>query len=205
MADVTKVIEGVVTGLLTGGTSALTTFLAVFKDIKKRITALENAVGQTDPKTGLHLALSYVEDTTKRLRREMDSWEDDPPQWAMRLLARARSNSSTDLSGQVQFEEHINRTVKIISDRLKRVEDRFEEEIETLKRDSERRISTHVADDLHLTRDEYIQDSRQRAAEIAKLREQLATANGLLRGVMTTLGYIDADKPPSKPKPPFGR
>jgi hypothetical protein len=200
MADLTHVIESVVGGLLTGGTSAVTTFLTVVKDTKKRLALLEEKVGTVDPKTGIYLALSLVEDTTKKLRREVDSWEDDPPDWAKRLLARTRMSSSNDLSGQIQFEDRMDRNMKEFRDRLKRVEDDIEAKIERI----EHEVETQLPGQSHgrvVSRDEYVKDSQQRAEEMLKIREQLATANGLLRGVLSALGYIDTDKP----KLPGGR
>lgn len=200
MADVSKIIESVVGGLLTGGMSAATTFLTVFKDIKKRVTSLEERLGTADPKTGVYLALSFVEDGTKQLRRKVDGWEDDPPDWAKRLLARSRSTSSNDLSGQIAFEERVDRNMKEYRDRLKRVEDDIEAKIERIEREVEKRMSAKGTSH-GVTREEYVKDSQTRAEEVIKIREQLATANGLLRGVMSALGYIDTDKP----KSPGGR
>lgn len=201
MPDVSKIIESVVGGLLTGGMSAATTFLTVFKDIKKRVTSLEDRLGTADPKTGIYLAISFVEDGTKQLRRRVDGWEDDPPEWAKRLLARARTTSSNDLSGQIAFEERVDRNMKEFRDRLKRVEDDLEEKITRIEKEVERRVSLKGGAGHGVTREEYVKDSQSRAEEMVKVREQLATANGLLRGVMTAMGYIDSDKP----KSPGGR
>lgn len=191
MADLSKLIETVVSGVVSGGASALTAILAVLRDFRNRLQTLEAKVGTAEPKTGLYLALSLIEEPVKKMRREMDAWEDDPPDWAKRLLAKARTNSSTDLSGQIHFEDRVDRTLKEFRERIKRIEDQVESELARL----EREVGKQQADTKLVTREEYLRDSQQRAEEMHKVREQLATANGLLRGVMSALGYIDTDKP----------
>ena len=52
---------------------------------------------------------------------------------------------------------------------------------------------------MFISRDEYEEDSRRRAVETAKIRENLASANSFLRGVMSALGYIDPEPKPSLP------
>ena len=192
MADLSKLFESVISGLLTGGMSAFTTFLAVMHDAKKRIGLIEGRIGTPEPPTGLYLLISETEDLARRVKRQIDDWEDDPPDWAKRLLSRSRATSSSDLSGQLVFEERVDRTLRELRDRLKRLEDDTEERVE--------RVEKKVVDtpDTLVGRDEYLEDSLKRAEEISKIREQLAAVNGLLRGVMSALGYIEADKPRTK-------
>jgi Mg2+ and Co2+ transporter CorA len=191
MADLQKIAESVASGLLTGGASVITTVFAVFQDIKKRVTNLEEKLGTAEPKTGVYLALSLIEESTKKLRKEIEGWEDDPPSWAKRLLSRARSSSSNDLSGQLDFENRIDRSLKEFRDRLKRLEDHLEERVDQIERDVDRRTLAVEPGEDFIAREEYVKDSQHRAEEMIKTREQLAGVNGLLRGVMAALGYID--------------
>jgi gas vesicle protein len=198
----------IIAGILTGGAGAATSLLGVFRKTKERLKKLEEAVGSEDPvKTGLFLTISALEDTVKKLKREVESWEDDPPKWAERLLARARQNSSSDLTVQAQFEERVERMLRSYNERLSRAEDNLDSKIRRIEQDVERDLAEEPTGKL-LTREEYLRDSRMRADEMIKLREQLATVNGLLRGVMTALGIIDAegthrhDSSPPPPRPP---
>ena len=56
MSDTVPILQTVLSGLISGGGSAVTAFAAVFRDIKKRLNALEAKLGNdgTDqnPKTG---------------------------------------------------------------------------------------------------------------------------------------------------------
>lgn len=201
MAEPSEIITQIISGILTGGAGAATSLLGVFRATKARIAELEELVGQDQPvKTGLFLALFAVEETVRKLKREVESWEDDPPKWAERLFARARSNSSSDLSTQVQFEETVNRTMRSFNERLSRAEDSQETKIRRIEEDVERALSEPPAGKL-LTREEYLQDSRVRADEMSKIREQLATVNGLLRGVGAALGIVDSKTHSSEPPP----
>jgi hypothetical protein len=192
MAETSEIITQVVSGILTGGAGAATSLLGVFKKTKARLAALEELVGKEDPvKTGIFLTLYGLEETVKRLKREVESWEDSPPMWAERLFARARSNSSSDISSHVQFEETVNRSLRSFNERLSRAEDDFEAKIRRMELEVERELAEPPGK--LLSRDEFTQDSRMRAEEMLKLREQLATVNGMLRGVMTALGIIDPD------------
>jgi len=190
MADISKILEGVIGGLLAGGISGGSGVVAYFRDLKKRLADLEAKLGTSEPKTGIYLALWMLEEPLKKIHREMDSWEDDPPEWAKRLLSRSRVSSSTDLGQQVEFEGRIMLALRQYNDRIKRIEDDFDSKIDRIERDVERHIS-EGPDGKMLTRAEYVADSRERAAEMLKLRQELATANGLLRGVMSGLGYLE--------------
>ena len=186
-------IPQIVTGILTGGAGAITSLLGGFRNLQKKLTDLEEAVGKAEPnRSGLHLAIYLVEDALKRLRRDIESWEDQPPKWAERLFSRARGGSQSDLTSQFQFEERINSTLRSFNERLSRLQDETEASIRRL----EQGTMDPQAD--FLSRDEYLKDSRQRAEDMTRVREQIATANGLLRGVMSAMGMLD----PERPKPP---
>ncbi len=196
-----EILPQIIAGILTGGAGAATSLLGVFRKTKARLAELEEAVGKEEPvKTGLFLTISAIEDTVKKIKREMESWEDSPPKWAERLLARVRTTSSNDLTAQVQFEDRIERSLRSFNERLSRAEDDFEGKMRRVEQDVERALAEEPSGKL-LSREEYLRDSRGRAEEMLKIREQLATVNGLLRGVMTALGIIDPETP-KPPKPP---
>lgn len=200
MAEPNELITEIISGVLTGGAGAATTLLGVFRKTKQRLRELEEAVGKEEPvRTGLFLTVWALEESVKKLKREVESWEDDPPKWAERLLGRARTNSSSDLTAQADFEQRVERILRSHNERLTQAEDDFEKKIRRIESDVERELTAEEPVSKFLTREEYLQDSRERAEEMTRVREQLATANGLLRGVMSTLGIID---PPPVPKPP---
>jgi hypothetical protein len=202
-----EVITQVIAGILTGGAGAATSMLGVFRKTKARLNALEEALGKEEPvKTGLFLTIYALEETVKKIKREFESWEDDPPKWAERLLSRHRTTSSSDLSTQVQFEETITRNVRSFNERLSRVEDEQARKIQRLEQDVERARSM-TPSGKNVTREEYLIDSRLRAEEMTKMREQIATVNGLLRGLGSALGIVDVKTQPttgdtSEPPPP---
>jgi hypothetical protein len=165
-------ITSVVAGLLTGGTSAGTTFLAVFRDIKKKIGDLETAVGsdKTDPKTGLFFSVALLLEQVRKIRREIDEWEDYPPEWAQRAARR----SSVNTEAQDELERRIEQKLAVFSRRLNQIENDL----------------TNI-EARFVSRDLYDDDSRRRASEIEKIRDSLATASSWQRGILAALGYID--------------
>jgi len=189
MSDWIKIAEAVASGLLTGGASSLATVLATFRDIRKRITAIEEHVGQpavnTTPATGLFHRVDILDVVISRLQKEIASWEDDPPGWVTRLVARAGRGTSVNMEVQQEFEERIVNRLRSFQERMDRWDDRA--------RDS-------WTDDKYINRVDYESDAKLRTAESMQLRENLATVNGLLRGVMTAMGVIDKsdDNPPSR-------
>lgn len=182
MADPTNIAQGIITGVLTGGASAATTLLGVFKGLKKRISDLEEAVGseEKDPKTGIFYTLEVMNDGLKRLRREIESWRDDPPDW---LVRAAQRRSSVSMEYQTEIEQRVEARLRAFATTLRRYEDEIG--LGNSNRSG------------FITRAEYEADSRARADEIAKIRNNVASANSLLRGVMADLGHID--EPPVKP------
>lgn len=196
MADLAKIFETLVSGipgLLAGGASAATTLLAYARDIKKRLTDLETKVGSNEePRTGLSQTVWAVEESLKRLKRDIENWEDDPPEWAKRLLSRNRSTSQMGLDHMLEVEQRLDQKIRTFNDRIKGYEDELEEVA--------RRVKTLEADEQPhgklVTRDEYEKDSKTKTEELLKIRESLATANGLLRGVMAAMGYLDDKKDP---------
>jgi chaperonin cofactor prefoldin len=183
-SDPTSLIQTIVSGVLSGGGSAVTAFAAVFRDIKKRLKALEERIGNDgedqEPKTGLFLIVERLDDIARKVKKEIDSWEEDPPEWLLRLVNRAARSSSVNLEHQGEMERMIEGRFRTNRDNIQRLEEKFES------------LQGRIED--LIGRGEYEKDARQRSAELSTIREQLATANGLLRGIMTAMGYIDPVK-----------
>lgn len=168
-------VKAVVSGLVTGGMSAATTFLTVFRSLTNRVRNVEELLGSSvEPKSGLFLSVATLEDALRRFKREIDSWEDAPPDWAKRMVNRAKLSSSTDLNTVVDIESRVDARLRS-----------FQERLATLEQEH----TTACC----VTREEFLEDSKQRAAELAQLREQIATVNGLLKGVLVALGR-DAER-----------
>lgn len=183
-------LQTIISGVISGGASAGTAFAAVFRDIKKRLKALEEKVGDDgadgDPKTGLFLVVERLDEIARKVKKEVDSWEEDPPEWLLRLINRAARSSSVNLENHAELERLIEQRARINAQAIRALEERLDGLQKTL--------------DNYVERAEYEHDARTRSEELSSIREQLATANGLLRGIMTAMGYID----PTKKRPPGG-
>jgi chromosome segregation ATPase len=205
--DLPTVLQGVASGLLTGGASAGTTFLAVFKDIKRRLTDLEKRLGDIDeePPTGLFGTVDQLTKSLRSLRNEIDSWRDSPPDWLVRIAVRATSRGSTTTEHWREFEDGINQRLNSFKQTLKRLEDDLNERERRLEEEIERQSSPSLLDSAYVLREEYEADSLRRADEMTKVRDNLRSANSFLRGMMAAMGYLDAVQqvtPPSDPPPP---
>lgn len=184
MADA-SLVQTIISGLVSGGASAGTAFAAVFRDIKKRLKELEEKVGddgsEGDPKTGIFLVVERLDEIAKKVKKEIESWEEDPPEWLLRLINRAARSSSVNLEHHTELEQLIDSRFRTNRDNIKRIEEKLDGLMEDI-----------------VHRAEYEKDARQRSEELSSIREQQATANGLLRGIMTAMGYID---PTTKKRP----
>ena len=98
----------------------------------------------------------------------------------MRLIKRTMMSSSINLDMTSELERIADQRHRTIMSNL----NRLEEQIDGLRSSLQN----------HIGRGEYERDSRKRSEELSKIREQLAASNGLLRGVMTALGYVDPKK-----------
>lgn len=166
----------IITGVLTGGAGAVSTFAAVFRGIKKRIDALEKQLGSdANPKTGLFLVNERMEETLSALKKEINRWPDDPPDWLIRLIKRTVTSSSMSLDLTSEIERQAEVRHRTITSQLTRLEEQLDDLRSSLKH--------------RITREEFERDGRKRAEELSKIRETLGTVNGLLRGVMTAMGY----------------
>jgi len=220
MADWNSVAESLIAGVLTGGTSVLATLTATFRNVRKRLIALETAIGDEgdalkEP-TGLFRSMKNLAHTLERLqerteeeakeiksdlektkddlrvlKRMVNGWNNDPPDWATRLVRRQTSGSFIDLEG---FENRLEDRIRRIDSRIKRTEEFVERLQEERKRTSMQMRKTADMSRDYVTKKEYEADSDKRTEDIVTVRENLATANGLIRGLMAAMGLIDPDK-----------
>lgn len=177
-------IEGIVSGVLTGGASAATTVLTLFRDLRKRTASIEEKLGSAiDPKTGLHLSIANVEDSYRKLRKQIDSWDEEPPTWAVRLMNRRVASTSFSMEHISEVEQRLENKLRLLDGRL-----------DTLETDLNKHRREHNdLDTEFVTVESYDADSRKRAAEMAEMQRNLASSNGFLRGVMASLGHLDSD------------
>jgi hypothetical protein len=186
MIDPQTLIETIVSGILSGGGSAVTAFVAVFRDIKKRLKTLEDSVGNdgsdSKPKTGLYDIVDRLNDNTHKLKKEIEAWQEDAPEWLIRQINRASRSSSLNLEGHAELERIMDQRFRSAAMNLQRVEERL---------DALQKSSNYV------TQLDYARDNLKFVRDVATVKEQLATVNGLLRGIMVNMGYLD---PPAEPK-----
>ena len=97
----------------------------------------------------------------------------------------------------LEVEQRLDQKIRTFNDRIKGYQDELEEVSGRLKK-IEHAIEEDEKPDSGklITRSEYEKDSRSKAEELLRIRESLATANGLLRGVMAAMGYLDEKKDP---------
>ena len=194
MADWTRVVESLATGLLTGGVSTLATILAAFRDIRKRLTDLEARVNVLSTTfgtpgdfmceaSGLFEIINTVKQTLERLRREIANWEDTPPTWAMKLVQRAERASVVIAEDKTDFEERISNRIRVFQDRIERTEDDLKH-------------CQGNCSDRYVSSIDYENDGAIRKQELNQLKLNLASTNGILQGIMAAMNIIDTSTPP---------
>jgi predicted nucleic acid-binding Zn-ribbon protein len=167
----TSLAEAVVSGVLTGGATAATTIWGFFKTTKERLEKLEAAVGKTDPRSGLMLAVQLVNEAVSRLQDRIERFED-------RLKKQEDWGNVGIIRTPMPFDPHLVNPEADgrIRDALRRVGD-LEDNVKRL----ERRIESWSGDLDKL--------DERRAQELGKLREEMASINGLLRGLMAAMDF----------------
>ncbi len=180
MSDTADLVKNIVTGLLAGGASAGTAFFATQGNLKKRLDAVEAQIGSVDEndrgkKTGLYLSVANLEELVRRLRKDFDEFEESPPNWVTRLMTRSRTVSGLNL----EMAEALEDKIRALTDRVRRIEE---------GRDSH-----------YVSRPEYETDDRERAKEVAKLREEMTATNGMIRGMIAMMGIELPEKRAPRP------
>jgi len=159
-------LESVVPAVISGGGTALSTILAFFRDIKKRVEELEKKIGSIDSKTGLVYSIHLMEEGLKSVREHYQREQQGDESWP-----RRRPGSFTNLES-VGFEE-----------RLRKLEGQFKD-IEECHERLESKIKRCVPEE------DFEQADRQRAEEIAQVKNTMAEVRGLLQGLQSALGLI---------------
>lgn len=203
MPPMNALVETIVSGALTGGAGAATTIIAFFRDARKRIEHLEKSIGNPgssiEPRTGIYLVLeqlgdvsSRAEEIARKARKEMDSWDDEPPDWAARLAGGGRRSSYTN-EAYMEFEQRMESRYRSAQERIEELENKLENALRKMRTE-------------YVERSIYEDERRKREEDLRKVRDNLQTANGFLRGVMAALGYLEDSQasPPSglPPAPP---
>lgn len=164
-------IENVVTAVISGGGTALSTIIAFFQGVKKKVEEVEKKVGSIETRSGLVFAVLTLEETVKQMRHEISGWATHPPEWLVQAVSRSRRVPS--LHGyDVNSGD--------LEDRIRGVENRLKDFEDTLER-MERKLKGLVSEE------EFDSADRARAEEIATVRTMVAEVNGLLKGLQTAL------------------
>lgn len=161
-------VETVVSGVLTGGATAATTIWGFFRTTKERLEKLESLVGKPDPKSGMLLAVQLLQDALARLQEQFEKLEERvkrQDEWG------AVGSVRTPMPFQSPFvddgrQREILRRLTDLEDEMKRLDRRIEGWSSDLEEMDEKRSSG-----------------------ISKLREELASVNGLLRGLMAAMDF----------------
>ncbi len=204
LSEISKLLAPLVSAVLAGGASGASALVALGQDLKKRITELEAKTNEArDDRKAMGERVEQVEDLLRRLRREIENWAEDPPDWAKRMLSRTRTASSMSLDHLMEVETRVDQKILTFNRTVKSYEDQVDDAFERIKQ-LEATIETLAKVELNhkqlLSRDEYEKDSLAKAEELNKIRENISTANSLLRGVMAALGYLNEEPTDRRPR-----
>lgn len=157
--SIEKVVETVIPAIITGGGTAISTILAFFKNLQKRLGDLESKVGSLDEKKGLIYTLHVLEETVEELKEALNARQEK--RW--RLPSFSNEGTLEEIEGRLrQFSNRLT-DLETNLDRLTRTKFVTEEEFE-------------AAD-------------RERAAEIGTIRTTLSEVRGLLKGLQMALDF----------------
>lgn len=167
------ILESVVPAVISGGGTAISTILAFFRDIRKKIEELEKKVGSIDGKSGLLYSMHLAEESIKKLREQLEERDHHDPQ------VRRRTSSFTNEF--IPWDEIQDFIKKEVARHLQDLEERLEK--------LEGKVKKLVSEE------DFEQADHARAGEIAQVKHTMAEIRGLLQGLQAALGLI---KPPSR-------
>lgn len=180
-------LENVVSGVLTGGATAVTAIVSFFRDTKKRVTDLEARGNAWDNRlnllTGKFSPLEVgpgIVQQVSQLKIDFDDWKS----WLMQNytagLPPMRASMPTPRQSfvvnldQIENEDYrltkIERTLKELRDRL--------DEMESSVHDQEKALR---------------ESDGERSDQIHKIREEIASVNGVMRGLATAMGLYKSN------------
>jgi hypothetical protein len=165
-------VENVVTAVISGGGTAISTIVAFFQGVKKKVEDLEKKVGSVDGRHGLVFQVHAIEQSIAQMRQEIAGWVNHPPEWLLQVARTRRPSSLHGLEDISGYDERIRWMEGKIKD--------FEDTLERM----DRKIKGMVAEE------DFEAADRQRAEDIATVRTMVAEVNGLLKGLQTALGMV---------------
>lgn len=191
-----ELLQTITSGVITGGASSVTAILAIFRDLKHKIVAIEERIGQPTAgltkASGLHLKIEETGDkyreledkyrktqeTLEKIQESIREWEDNPPEWLAKFVSRNRTSVNMEL--QQEFEARVENRFRSLQERVSR-------EIDSIE------LHKRRMDERYVSEETYTKEAKTRAEEIVVIRESLAGANGLLKGLLVANGLIDAE------------
>lgn len=156
-------LESVIPAIISGGGTAVSTILAFLRDIKKRVEELEKRVGTIEGKSGLVYSMHLMEDAIKGLREKLEESR-EPMRWRM--------PSYTGMEIIPEVESKLRDFERRLKD-MEECHERLESKIKKL-----------------VSEEDFEQADRQRAEEIAIVKQTMAEVRGLLQGLQSALGLI---------------
>jgi len=99
-------IVQIISGVLSGSALAVTAFATVFRDTLKRLKNLESKLGrEDDPRTGLFLSFSKLNEATHKVERGLER-EQDKLDHRLDNMEKNLSNISDILDGCLQRQDY---------------------------------------------------------------------------------------------------
>jgi len=163
-----NLIGSLVTATLTGVGTAFTTVFTLYRDVKKKVDALEKQIGSFETKTGIAYAVVKNEEAIKDLKRDTDDTTD----------SRRRRPSFLSFDDMLEAD---TAALPTLIHRLKGVEAKLRELEDALQR-IEMRNKRMVSES------DFEAADRKRAEEIAGVRTTVFEVKGLLQGLHMALG-----------------
>lgn len=154
-------LGSVLSAVVSGAGTAVTTVYALIREIRKRVEALEQKVGSLEGKTGLSHSYTSLQADFRELKKDFEESQRRQPH-----------PSYSELVGLVPGGQEPG---------LQSLERRFREFDERLDR-LENKMKRVVTDN------EFEQADRQRAEDIAAVRVTVSEVKGLLQGLQMALG-----------------
>lgn len=163
-----NLIGSLVTATITGVGTAFTTVFTLYKDVKKRVDALEKQIGSFETKTGIAYSIVKIEETIRDLRRDT---EENPS-------SRRRRSSFQSIDDILEGD---NASIPALVHRIKGFESKLREVEETLQR-------LDMKTKRMVSESDFEAADRKRAEEISGVRTTVFEVKGLLQGLHLALG-----------------
>ncbi len=174
-------VETILSGVLTGGATAASTIYGFFRSTKERLDKLESALGKSEPRSGFFLAIQALNEGLGKIQTHMEDMNlrvKRLEEWGTVGVIRTPMPFDPHAQGDSEARwRDIQRRMGDLEDNVKRLERRVDG------------WNTDIA-----------KVDERRSQELGRVREEMASVNGLLRGLMAALDYEDRPGPP-RPAP----